>query len=120
MPDYGEDMTVEQIHQEVARRAKEARDLELQQAAAASQRETRERQQRLAQEAARKQQREEAMRTAAEAQMREEIRQDFMATHTAATEEDFERLYPQLRDRYLLESRESVIAASRANSRYNI
>jgi hypothetical protein len=43
-------------------------------------------------------------RLEAEVQLKEQIRERFLTVNTAASEQDFERLYPQLRDQHLIES----------------
>lgn len=42
-------------------------------------------------------------RLEADAQLKNQIRERFLNANAAASEQDFERLYPQLRDRHLIE-----------------
>jgi hypothetical protein len=117
---FREDMTVDEIQQEIEQQGAEARALELRQAAEARAQDQRKREERRAQEAAQRLRREAAVRVEAEGRMREEIKREFFYSHPAATADDFERLYPQLRDQYMLGQRDDVLAATRAMPRYNI
>ncbi len=113
-------MSADERRREIEGRMTEARELEKQRWMDIRAREKRERDTRRAAAAKQKSGREEAVRVEAEAQLKAELREEFLAANAAATEQDFERLYPELRDRRMLERRAGVIAATRRNSRYNI
>ena len=58
-----------------------------------------------------------ARQEAADAALKEEMRLTFMNGSPAATESDFERLFPSLRDEYLLEKHRTAMAQARARIR---
>lgn len=51
----------------------------------------------------------------ADAQLKERIRLDFRSGNPNASDDDFERLYPTLKDQHMLRQSESAIAQARRN-----
>lgn len=62
----------------------------------------------------------ELRRQSADDQLKAEKRATFLASNPTATESDFERLWPQLRDQHFIEQQNAAIAQAKASGRYSI
>ncbi len=72
-------------------------------------------------EAARQAERDETekRRQAADDQLKAQAKSTFLASNRTASEDDFERLWPAIRDQQLMDQRHDAIAAARAGGRYS-
>ena len=62
----------------------------------------------------------EKRRQAAGDQLKAREKSTFMASNPTASEDDFERLWPAIRDQMMIDQRNDAIAAARAGGRYAI
>ncbi len=60
----------------------------------------------------------EKRRQAADDQMKAQAKSTFLASNRTASEDDFERLWPAIRDQQLMDQRDGAIAAARASGNY--
>ncbi len=62
----------------------------------------------------------EKRRQAADDQLKAQAKSTFLASNRTASEADFERLWPAIRDQQLVDQRNDAIAAARAGGRYSL
>ena len=62
----------------------------------------------------------EKRRQAADDQMKAQAQATFLASNRTASEDDFERLWPAIRDQMMIDQRNDAIAAARAGGAYRI
>jgi len=62
----------------------------------------------------------EQRRQAADDQLKAQEKSTFLASNRTASEDDFERLWPAIRDQQLMDQRNDAIAAARAGGAYRI
>ncbi len=62
----------------------------------------------------------EKRRQAADDQLKAREKSTFLASNRTASEDDFERLWPAIRDQMMIDQRNDAIAAARASGRYSI
>jgi len=62
----------------------------------------------------------EARRQAADDQLKAQEKSTFLASNRTASEDDFERLWPAIRDQMMIDQRNDAIAAARAGGAYRI
>jgi len=62
----------------------------------------------------------EARRQAADDQLKAQEKSTFLASNRTASEDDFERLWPAIRDQMMIDQRNDAIDAARAGGRYLI
>ena len=62
----------------------------------------------------------EKRRQAADDQLKAQEKSTFLASNRTASEDDFERLWPAIRDQMMIDQRNDAIAAARAGGRYAI
>ena len=62
----------------------------------------------------------EARRQAADDQLKAQEKSTFLASNRTASEDDFERLWPAIRDQMMIDRRGDAIAAAKAGGRYSI
>ncbi len=62
----------------------------------------------------------EKRRQAADDQLKAQAKSTFLASNRTASEDDFERLWPAIRDQQLVDQRNDAIVAARAGGRYAI
>ena len=62
----------------------------------------------------------EKRRQAADDQLKAREKSTFMASNPTASEDDFERLWPAIRDQMMIDQRNDAIAAARASGAYRI
>ena len=62
----------------------------------------------------------EARRQAADDQLKAQEKSTFLASNRTASEDDFERLWPAIRDQMMIDQRNDAIAAARASGAYRI
>ncbi len=62
----------------------------------------------------------EKRRQAADDQLKAQAKSTFLASNRTASDADFERLWPAIRDQQLIDQRNDAIAAARAGGRYSL